>query len=33
MKIQSIIHYGTGIDSFADDNKGFRRIILNDITH
>ena len=36
MKIQSIIHYGTGIDSFADDNKGFRSIvwiILNDITH
>lgn len=24
MKIQTIIHYGTGIDSFADDKKGFR---------
>ena len=27
MKIQSIIHYGTGIGGFADDNKGFRRYL------
>ena len=29
MKIQSFIHYGTGIDSFVDANQGFRCSLNN----